>query len=116
VFSRETGEFVAQIYVGPVDKELPDYAVGYFVDRDHEGQGYVTEAVRGALGFIFGELKAHRASLQCDDTNERSIRVAERCGFTREGHLRENKRNPDGTLSGTLHYGILRSEFLAPEE
>jgi hypothetical protein len=30
-----------------------------------------------------------------------------------EGHIRENKRNADSTLSGTLHFGLLRSEFEA---
>jgi len=51
--------------------------------------------------------------MQCDDTNVRSRRVAERCGMVLEGHFRENKRNRDGTLSGTLHFGLLRREFEA---
>jgi ribosomal-protein-alanine N-acetyltransferase len=83
------------------------------VDQDREGQGYVTEAVRAAMGFIFEHLGAHRVRMECDDTNERSWRVAERCGMVREGHIRENKRNVDGTLSGTLHFGLLRREFEA---
>jgi aminoglycoside 6'-N-acetyltransferase len=115
-FDRETDEFLAQVYVGPVSWQVPEFAIGYFVDRDHEGQGYVTEAVEAALGFIFGHLQAHRVHLECDDTNERSWRVAERCGMVREGHLRENKLNADGSRSGTLHYGLLRNEYeaLAP--
>jgi ribosomal-protein-alanine N-acetyltransferase len=110
-FDRETDDFVAQVYVGPVSCEVPEFAIGFFVDRDREGQGYVTEAVRAALGFIFGHLGAHRVRMECDDTNERSRRVAERCGMIREGHIRENKRNADGTLSGTLHFGLLKREF-----
>ena len=110
-FCRETDEFMAQIYVGPVNWDLPEFEIGYFVDQDHEGQGFVTEAVQATLRFIFESLKAHRVRLQCDDTNVRSYRVAERCGFVPEGHVRENKRSPDGMLSGTLHFGMLRSEF-----
>jgi RimJ/RimL family protein N-acetyltransferase len=56
-------------------------------------------------------LKAHRVRIECDETNVRSYRVAERCGFSREGHFRENKKHPDGTMSGTLFYGLLGSEF-----
>jgi aminoglycoside 6'-N-acetyltransferase len=37
--------------------------------------------------------------------------VAERAGFVREGHLRQNKLNADGSVSGTLLYGLLRSEY-----
>jgi len=110
-FDRTADEFVAQIYVGPVDWKVPEFEIGFFAEVDHEGQGYVTEAARAALGFIFHRLQAHRVRLECDDTNERSWRVAERCGMVREGHVRENKRNADGTLSGTLYYGLLRREY-----
>lgn len=110
-FARETGEFVAQVYVGPVNWDLPEFEIGFFADRDHEGQGYVTEAARAAIGFIFEHLKAHRLRMECDDTNHRSRRVAERCGLVQEGHFRENKRNADGSLSGTLVFGLLKREF-----
>lgn len=112
-FLKDTQEFVAQIYIGVVSWDLPEFEIGYFADIDHEGKGYVAEATRGALGFIFEILGAHRVRLECDDTNLRSCRVAERCGFVKEGHIRENRRNADGSLSGTLHYGLLRSEFFS---
>jgi RimJ/RimL family protein N-acetyltransferase len=110
-FEKATDEFVAQVYIGLANLELPEFDIGYFADVDHEGQGFVTEAVRATLGFIFKFLKASRVRLECDDTNLRSQRVAERCGFTLEGHVRENRRNPDGNLSGTLYYRLLKSEF-----
>jgi ribosomal-protein-alanine N-acetyltransferase len=118
----EQNQFVAQIYIGVVSWELPEFEIGYFVDREHEGQGYVSEAVSGtdlrggALRFTFEHLQAQRVRIECNDTNLRSIRVAERCGFTREAHFRENKRNPDGSLSGTMIYGLLRKEFLSHSE
>jgi RimJ/RimL family protein N-acetyltransferase len=113
VFDKKSSEFIAQIYIGLANRELPEYEIGYIVDVDHEGKGYVTEAVRAALRFVFEHLGAHRVRLECDDTNLRSSRVAERCGFIKEGHIRENKRNAKGNISGTLHYGLLRSEFHA---
>jgi RimJ/RimL family protein N-acetyltransferase len=112
-FDRLTDEFVAQIYIGVVNRDLPEFEVGYFVDVEHEGRGYVGEAVRAALQFLFEDLQAHRVRIECDDTNIRSYKVAERCGFVREGHIRENKKNADGTFSGTLFFGLLRSEYEA---
>ncbi len=76
------------------------------------GKGYVTEAVNAVVKSLFEILNAHRIRIETDDTNIRSIRVAERCGFAKEGHIRENKKNPDGTYSGTLFFGLLRHEFL----
>ena len=110
-FERTSDEFVAQIYIGPVNWDLPEFMIGYFADKDHEGQGFVTEAVQAMLRFLFADLGAHRVSLHCSDTNLRSRRVAERCGFVLEGHIRENKRNPDGTFSGSLYFGLLKSEW-----
>jgi RimJ/RimL family protein N-acetyltransferase len=112
-FEKMTGKFVAQVYVGPIDWRTPEFEIGYFADVDHEGQGYVTEAVKGTLGILFGQLQAHRVRLACNETNLRSIRVAERCDMTREGILRENKLNPDGTYSNSLIYGLLKSEYQA---
>jgi ribosomal-protein-serine acetyltransferase len=112
-FDKKTLEFIAQIYIGVVNWELPEFEVGYFVDVDHQGKGFITEAVQGALGFIFRCLKAQRVCLHTRDTNLPSQRVAERCGFTLEGHIRENKRDADGTVSGDLYYGLLKSEYNA---
>lgn len=112
-FVRDTNQFAAQIYIGRANLSVPEYRIGYFADVDHEGLGYVTEAVRACIGFIFEHLHAHRASLECDDSNVRSQRVAERCGMVREAHFRENRRWPDGTFTGTLHYGLLKSEWQA---
>jgi RimJ/RimL family protein N-acetyltransferase len=116
VFDRQTEAFVAQMYVGPVNWDLPEFQLGYFVDCDLEGRGYVTEAVRATLRFIFEHLKAYRVRVECDETNVRSHRVAERCGLIKEGHFRETKRSVDGVYTGTVYYALLRSEFeaLAP--
>ncbi len=114
-FDKQTEAFLAQVTVLPVDWDVPAFAIGFFVDERHEGQGYVTESVRAVNGFIFEHLGAHRVGMECDDTNLRSRRVAERCGLILEGHIRENKRNADGTLSGTLYFRLLRREFAALE-
>lgn len=112
-FEKTTGEFAAQIYVGPINWSLPEFEIGYFAEVNHEGRGYVTEAVKATLGVLFTQLNAHRIRLECNESNSRSIRVAERCGMTREGRLRENKRSSEGTYSNSLIYGLLKSEYQA---
>jgi RimJ/RimL family protein N-acetyltransferase len=92
VFDRKSGEFVAQVVVGPVNQDRSEFTIGYFADTAHEGQGYVTEAVKAALGFVFQDLQGQRVLLQCADTNERSRAVAERCGMVLVGHVKEKRR------------------------
>jgi ribosomal-protein-serine acetyltransferase len=111
VFEKTGGAFVAQMYVGVVCWETPEFEIGYIADCEHEGKGYITEAVRAILSFAFENLLAHRTNIHCADTNTRSQKVAERCGFTLEGHTREDHRNPDGGLDSSLHYGLLRTEW-----
>ena len=112
VFIKETKQFVAQIYIGSVNQNVPEFGIGYFTDVEHEGKGYVTEAVNAVVKSLFENVDAHRIRIETDDTNIRSISVAERCGFVKEGHIRENKKNPDGTRSGTIFFGLLKNEFL----
>ncbi len=111
VFEKDSDDWAGQIYIGPTNWDLPEFSIGYAVDVNHEGKGYITEAVKATLCFIFEHLQAHRVRSDCADTNSRSYRVLERCKFTREGHYRENKKNPDGSFHGDLQYGLLKSEF-----
>jgi RimJ/RimL family protein N-acetyltransferase len=111
VFLKDSDDFVAQIYLGKLNTQLPEFGIGYFADINQEGKGYVTEAVAALVRKLFVEAGAHRIQIETDDTNIRSIGVAERCGFVREGHLRKNKLAPDGSYTGTLFFGLLKEEY-----
>lgn len=111
IFLRDTEEFAGQIYLGVTNDALPALNLGFFADCAHTNQGYITEAARRALTFAFDDLGAHRVGLWCDDTNNPSRRVAERCGFRLEGHMREDKRHPDDVITGSLCFGLLRGEY-----
>jgi RimJ/RimL family protein N-acetyltransferase len=111
IFEKETNDWVGQVYVGHTHWNLPEFTIGYVADVEHEGKGYISEAVRGVLKILFEDAGAQRVCSDCNENNVRSWRLLERCGFTREGHLRENKKNPDGSFHGDFLYGLLRSEF-----
>ena len=112
-FEKTSGEFAAQVYIAAVNWDLPEFEIGYFADVDHEGKGYVTEAVQAVLASLLCQAGARRVRLQTDETNRRSLGVAERCGFTLEGRPRETKRKPDGTTCDDLIFGLLKREFEA---
>ncbi len=83
VFLKESKQFVAQLYIGPIDWSVPEFGIGYFADVEHEGKGYVTEAVNAVVKSLFENLNSHRIRIETDDTNVKSISVAEKCGFVR---------------------------------
>jgi len=113
-WEKATGELVVQIVLSVVNWYLPEFEIGFFVDKDHEGRGFVTEGSSAMLRFAFDCLGAHRVSAGCNDTNLRSQRAIERLGLIREAHIRQNKHHitlEDGTYSGEYHYGLLREEY-----
>jgi RimJ/RimL family protein N-acetyltransferase len=65
-------------------------AVGYWLAGEARGRGVATHAVRLVAQWVFAELGLARLELTCGPDNEASQRVAERCGFTREGVLRSH--------------------------
>lgn len=59
------------------------WEIGYHVVKDMTGQGYATEAVRAFLPVMMDKLNLTEVAGICDAENAASIRVLEKCGFTR---------------------------------
>jgi RimJ/RimL family protein N-acetyltransferase len=72
-----------------VDLERGTAAVGYWLAPGARGRGVATHAVRLLARWAF-ELGVARLELTCGPDNLASQRVAERCGFVREGVLRSH--------------------------
>ena len=113
MWEKDSGEFAGEVYIQGMDWEVPVIELGYYAEVDHQGRGLVTEAVWGALDFIFGHLGAHKVCVTCDNANVKSHRVAERCGFVEEGLLRDQKRRPDGTFISSKFYGMVLGDYEA---
>ncbi|KRA38661.1 hypothetical protein ASD81_08640 [Nocardioides sp. Root614] len=62
---------------------------GWVLDPSVEGRGIAYEAATALLDLGFGELEMHRIEARPDPRNARSIRLCQRLGLIREGHLRE---------------------------
>jgi RimJ/RimL family protein N-acetyltransferase len=62
--------------------------VGYWVTPEARGRHVARRAVRQIVGWAFGEFGLQRVQLMADRRNLASQRVAEACGFHREGVLR----------------------------
>jgi [ribosomal protein S5]-alanine N-acetyltransferase len=62
--------------------------LGYFAFAPHAGSGYMTEGMALALDIAFLQLKLHRVEVNIQPSNARSLRLAQRIGFVREGFSR----------------------------
>ena len=104
------GALYGAIRVKNIDADDRKAEIGYFIGSEFAGKGIVSCAVRTVLAYCFESLQLNRMELRCAATNEHSIRVAERLGFTREGMLRQAECL-DGVFIDQLVYGLLRAEF-----
>jgi ribosomal-protein-alanine N-acetyltransferase len=84
--------------------------LGYILRRDHWGRGFASEALTAIIGHAFGALELHRLEADVDPRNTGSIRLIERMGFKREGHLRE-RYFVAGDIQDSLIYGLLAPEW-----
>jgi diamine N-acetyltransferase len=75
------------------------------------GKGYGTQAVRLLLQFGFSDLNLNRIHLHVFAGNTRAIAAYEKCGFAREGTLRQGAF-VDGQYIDVVVMGILREEYV----
>ena len=73
-----------------IDVQQGRAAVGYWLAPSSRGRGVATHATRLMARWAFEGLRVARLELTCGPDNERSQRVADRCGFVREGVLRSH--------------------------
>jgi RimJ/RimL family protein N-acetyltransferase len=85
-------------------------AVGYWLAPGGRGRGAATQAVRLLSRWAFAELGLARLELTCGPDNEASQRVAERCGFFREGLLRSHVPFKAGRRDSVI-YSLLPGEL-----
>ena len=71
-----------------IDHEASTVELGYVVVPTARGRGVATAALGLLTGWALGELGAMRLELLISLDNVASKRVAERCGYVREGILR----------------------------
>ena len=85
------------------------YRIGIFDPRCHS-QGIGTEATQLLLKYGFEAMGWHRIECRVLDYNKRAIRCYEKCGFHREGVLRDSAYI-SGNYSSDIIMGILEEEY-----
>lgn len=63
--------------------------LGYSVAAAQQGKGYMTEALKIAISYVFAELNMHRIMAGYLPHNQRSGRLLKRLGFVVEGYARD---------------------------
>jgi RimJ/RimL family protein N-acetyltransferase len=81
-------------------------------DKSLWGKGYGTDAMRVMMRLGFDKMNLHRLWLHVFDYNRRAIASYDKCGFKREGVLRQDHFK-QGRYHDTIVMGILEHEYRA---
>ena len=92
--------------------EKPQGQIGWILGRDHEGNGYATEAAEALLEYLFRAVGFHRVYAMTSPDNRRSWQLMERLGMRREAHFVKNCHHDAGWTDEYV-YAILAEEWTA---
>jgi ribosomal-protein-alanine N-acetyltransferase len=107
------GTFIGEVSLGSVQRgPFQSANVGYWIDVDHAGRGYMPEAVAVILRFAFEELGLHRVEAAIVPRNTKSRRVAEKLGLRDEG-TSPRFLQIGGAWEDHVRYGITVEEWSA---
>jgi RimJ/RimL family protein N-acetyltransferase len=90
----DDGAFLGLALAPEIDEESGEVELGYIVAPQARGRGVATAILRELTDWALGQVGAQRIVLIIDVDNRASARVAERCGYTREGVMRSIHLKP----------------------
>ena len=115
VVERVSGAMVGLVQLQRFDWPNHRASVGLWLQREARGQGLMTHALTLLVAWVFEEGLLDRIEYLAQTDNTLSMRLAERCGFIREGELRSclvmDRCRHDAVLLAAL-----RGEWQAPDE
>ncbi|MBD8048864.1 MAG: GNAT family N-acetyltransferase [Clostridium argentinense] len=107
----EDKKYIGGCGINNIDWKNSVVTVGIFIgDKDYQGKGYGTDAMKVLMNFIFEEMNINKIKLNVYAFNERAIKSYEKCGFKKEGLLRQEIFR-QGKYNDEVVMGILREEY-----
>ena len=111
--STITGHTVGHISLGSVSTKNRSGRISRVLvgNTSERGKGICSGMISAVLKIGFEEMKLHRISLGVYDFNHAAIRCYEKCGFKKEGLMRDVLRYDDGSYWSLLEMSILEDEW-----
>ena len=79
-------------------------------DKSVEGKGLQRTALQALIQYLFTSCNANKVICRIVPGNDRSLQLAERVGFLREGLHIKDFRDGAGVLVDVYYYGLCRKE------
>lgn len=102
---------IGSINVVESDDEAELCGLGYNIGYDFWNKGYMTEAAKAVVGYLFYEIGYRKIVAACDSQNPGSENVMKHLGMKKEGIRRQHIKRKDGSFGDVFEYGLLKNEY-----
>jgi RimJ/RimL family protein N-acetyltransferase len=86
-------------------------SISYYLGEDYSSKGYMTEALREIIRYVFEERQAEVLSVRVFKDNMASRRLVEKLGFINEGCIRRGVKGYQDIIYDDMIYSILKEEL-----
>ncbi|MEN1936557.1 GNAT family N-acetyltransferase [Paenibacillus sp. 102] len=105
IYHKGTIDFIGTASLHGINWKISKCEIGYWINTQFSGNGYMTEAVSELTNLGFQLLKFRRIEIRCESNNTKSRTIPEKLGFELEGILRNEDLSADGKkLTDTCIY------------
>ncbi|MED1266812.1 GNAT family N-acetyltransferase [Bacillus mycoides] len=105
IYHKDTNDFIGTASLHRINWKISKCEIGYWINTQFSGNGYMTEVVSELTNLGFQLLKFRRIEIRCESTNTKSRTIPEKLGFELEGILRNEDLSADGKeLTDTCIY------------
>jgi RimJ/RimL family protein N-acetyltransferase len=108
---RGNNHFVGSIGLNLCSFENSRFEIGYLALTHYSGNGYITEASKALLDFLFTDVQAKKVVAHCAIDNIASWKVMEKIGLQREGELKSDFFI-NSTWYDSCAYGLVNSQAI----
>ncbi|HDR7612264.1 TPA: GNAT family N-acetyltransferase [Bacillus mycoides] len=105
IYHKDTNDFIGTASLHGINWKISKCEIGYWINTQFSGKGYMTEAVSELTNLGFQLLKFRRIEIRCESNNTKSRTIPEKLGFELEGILRNEDLSADSKkLTDTCIY------------
>jgi ribosomal-protein-serine acetyltransferase len=82
---------IGRIGLYEIDAQNRCASIGYWLDKEYEGRGIITESCKLLIDYAYTSLPVNRIEIRCATNNLRSKNIPIKLGFKLDGILRSGE-------------------------
>lgn len=110
IVNKEDDKAIGTVILSDIDYKNGTAEIHIKLGKQIRSKGYGAETINLITGYAFNELRLHCIYAHINSYNENSQKLFEKCGFVREGILRE-RIFKKGNYHNVYSYSLLKGDF-----